>query len=181
MKNPFEDKILFLRVINKDHEAYGRFYDLYVDKIYRFIYFKISSAEDAKDLTSEVFLRTWQYIKDDKEIKNLNAFIYMVAKNAIIDFYRSRARKDENEEFVSVGHLNIADDSLLAQQLNDSDTAEVLKSLAALKDEYREVIVLHYLNELSIKEIALILDKTPGNVRVLLYRALSALRGAVNK
>ena len=181
MKNPFADKILFLRVINKDHEAFGRFYDLYVDKIYRFIYFKISSAEDAKDLTSEVFLRTWQYIKEDREIKNLNAFIYMVAKNAVIDFYRSRARKEENEEFVSVGHLNIADDSQLAKQLDDLEAEAVLKSLAGLKDEYREAIVLHYLNELSIKEIALILDKTPGNVRVLLYRALSALKGAVNK
>lgn len=181
MKNPFSDKILFLRVIKKDHEAYGRFYDLYVDKIYRFIYFKISSAEDAKDLTSEVFLRTWQYIKEDKEINNLNAFIYMVAKNAVIDFYRSRARKDENEEFVSVGHLNIADDSALAEQIKNSDLSSLLKNLSALKDEYREVIVLHYLNELPIKDIALVLDKTPGNVRVLLYRALSALKDSVNK
>lgn len=181
MKNPFADKILFLRVIKKDSEAFGQFYDLYVDRIYRFIYFKISSTEDAKDLTSEVFLRTWQYIKDDKAIKNLNAFIYMVAKNSIIDFYRSRARKEENEEFVSIGHLNISDDSQLAKQISNSDMEEVLKSLAALKDEYREVIVLHYLNELSIKEIALILDKTPGNVRVLLYRALTGLKGAVNK
>jgi len=182
MKNPFTEKILFLRVKNKDHEAYGQFYDLYIDKIYRFIFFKVNSAEDAKDLTSEVFLRTWQYIKEDKKIKNLNAFVYMVARNCVIDFYRSRSRKEENEEFVSESHFNIADKQLIAEQLGeDLEISEVLKALNELKDEYREVIILHYLNELSAKEIAQILEKTPGAVRVLVFRALKALKEAINK
>lgn len=182
MKNPITEKILFLRVKNKDHEAYGRFYDLYIDKIYRFIFFKVNSIEDAKDLTSEVFLRTWQYIKEDKKIKNLNAFVYMVARNCIIDFYRSRSRKEENEEFVSESHFNIADKQLIAERLGeDLEVSEVLQALTELKDEYREAIILHYLDELSTKEIAQILEKTPGAVRVLVFRALNALKEAINK
>jgi len=55
MNNPFANKILFLQVKNKDPEAYGRFYDLYVDRIYRFIYFKINAEDDARDLTRKYF------------------------------------------------------------------------------------------------------------------------------
>jgi RNA polymerase sigma-70 factor (ECF subfamily) len=180
MKNPFADKILFLRVQNKDHEAYGRFYDLYVDKIYRFVFFKINSVEDAKDLTSEVFLKTWQYIKDDKAIKNLNAFVYMVARNCVIDFYRQRSRKDQSEEAISEAHFNISENNLLLKQMADSETSEVIAALSQLKDEYREAIVLRYLNELSAKEMSQILGKAPGAVRVLLYRALNALKSAIS-
>lgn len=181
MKNLITDKILFLRVQNKDHEAFGRFYDLYVEKIYRFVFFKVNSTEDAKDLTSEVFLKTCQYIKNDKAIKNLNAFVYMVARNCVIDFYRERSRKEGSEEAISEAHFNIGDNSLLKKHLADLETAQVLLALKELKDEYREAIVLHYLNELSVREMSQILGKSPGNVRVLIYRALNALKSALNK
>jgi len=182
MNNPIANKILFLRVQNKDHEAFGQFYDLYVDKIYRFIFFKVNSAEDAKDLTSEVFLKTWQYIKNDKAIKNLNAFIYMVARNCVIDLYRQRARKGDNEEFIGEANLALpGGDNQLLKHIRQAELAEALKALSVLKDEYREVIVLHYLNELSAREISQILDKSPGAVRVLLYRALNALKSTINK
>jgi RNA polymerase sigma-70 factor (ECF subfamily) len=181
MKNPLAEKILFLRVKNKDHEAYGQFYDLYVDRIYRFIFFKINSEDDAKDLTSEVFLKTWQYIKDNRNVKNLNAFIYMVARNSVIDFYRSRSKKQETEELIGESHNNISDDSLLLQKMKEFEVADLLKALNTLKDEYREIIILRYLDELSVKEIALVLKKSPGAVRILVYRALNALKKSVGK
>lgn len=179
MNNPLSNKILFLRVQNKDHEAYGQFYDLYAEKIYRFVFFKVNSAEDAKDLTSEVFLKTWQYIKNDKAIKNLNAFVYMVARNCIIDFYRERSRKESNEEFINEAHLAISGDNPLLKQIKETEIAETLKALSQLKDEYREAIILHYLNELSAREMSQILGKSPGAIRVLLYRALNALKSAI--
>jgi RNA polymerase sigma-70 factor, ECF subfamily len=183
MKNPFAEKILFLRVKNKDHQAYGEFYDLYIDKIYRFIYFKVNSVDDAQDLTSEVFLKVWQHIRDDKKIRNLNAFTYMVARNAVIDFYRQKCRKEENEESATDNNITLIDQEsdLLVKQIKDSEAAEVLAELKHLKDEYREAIILHYLDQLSIKEIAQVLNKTPGASRVLIHRATNALKEAVNK
>lgn len=183
MKNPFAEKILFLRVKNKDHQAFGEFYDLYIDKIYRFIYFKVNSVEDAQDLSSEVFLKVWQYIYEDKKIDNLNAFVYIVARNVVVDFYRQKARREENEEPVSENHITLLDQQsdLLKKQIKDSELSEVLLELKNLKDEYREALILYYLDELSIKEIAKILDKTPGACRVLIHRALNALKEAINK
>ena len=60
----FQEKLLLIRLQKKDPEAFAQIYDLYVTPIYRFIYFKVSSKQDAEDLTSEVFLKIWQYIAE---------------------------------------------------------------------------------------------------------------------
>ena len=175
MKNPLNLKILFLKVKNQDPEAFGQFYDLYVTRIYRFIFFKVNSISDAQDITSEVFLKLWQCIKDGKEIKNLNAFTYTIARNSVIDFYR---QNNKFEEQIKDDHVNIPDEEkdLLKKQIMDSELSDVLKGIDHLKDEYKEVIILKYLDELSISEIAQVLVRSKGAVRVLLYRATKALK-----
>ena len=179
MKSPLNLKILFLKVKNQDPEAFGEFYDLYVTRIYRFVFFKINSVSDAQDITSEVFLKLWQCVKEDKDIKNLNAFTYMIARNMVIDFYR---KNNHQEESISADHHNIPDEQkdLLRQQIMDSELTDVLKGIENLKDEYKEVIILKYLDELSHSEIASILHKSNGAVRVLLFRATKALKENVH-
>ncbi|MFA5029340.1 MAG: RNA polymerase sigma factor [Patescibacteria group bacterium] len=175
-------RILFLQVKDQDSEAYGKFYDLYVERIYRFVFFKVNSVSDAQDLTSEVFLKVWQYLKEGKEIKNLNAFIYLIARNSVIDFYRQRNRQAET--LAETGQLpEVPDETqdLLKRQIVGSDLENVLQGLNGLKDEYKEIIILRFLDELSIAEIAEILDKSKGSVRVLLHRALTALKNNVKE
>lgn len=180
MKSPLNRTILFLKVKNQDPEAYGQFYDLYVTRIYRFVFFKVNSVSDAQDITSEVFLKLWQYIKEGKEVKNLNAFTYMIARNKVIDFYRQKSRMDEpmGEE-----HINIPDDEkdMLKQQIIENDLSDALKGIENLKDEYKEVIILKYLDELSSKEIAQVLSKSGGATRVLLHRAMKALKENIDE
>jgi len=179
MKSPLNLQILFLKVKNQDPEAFGQFYDLYVTRIYRFIFFKINSISDAQDITSEVFLKLWQYLKEGKNIKNLNAFTYMIARNMVIDFYRKNHKFDES---ISDEHINIPDEQkdILKQQIMDSELHDVLKGIENLKDEYKEIIILKYLDELSNSEIASVLHKSNGAVRVLLYRAIKALKENIN-
>ena len=71
-------------------------YDLYTDSIYRYIYFKVGQDEEARDLTSEVFLKAWNYIQDNKitDYKTLKALFYKIARNLVIDHYR---RKSNNQ------------------------------------------------------------------------------------
>ena len=177
MKNPFSQQLLFLKVKNKDPEAYGKFYDLYVERIYRFIYFKVSSRAEAQDLTSEVFLKLWQYIKDDRDIKNINPFIYVIARNLVIDFYRQRSTKQGKERPHGAGACEPSDGGELAiAQSAKFDLQLILKGLENLKDEYKEIIILRFLDELSIGEIAEITKKSHGSVRVIIHRALRALK-----
>ena len=89
------------------NEQFGQIYDQYIDKIYRFVYLKVDSHETAEDITSKVFLKGWEaYQKSQtpnpnsprseagvqKEIKNPGAFLYQIARNAVVDHYRDRGR-----------------------------------------------------------------------------------------
>ncbi|MCK5510542.1 RNA polymerase sigma factor [Candidatus Parcubacteria bacterium] len=179
-----KDKILYLRLKQKDKDAFVKAYDSYIDDIYRFIYFKVGSKEDAEDITSQVFLKSWDYIQNNNllEYKTIKPFFYRVARNIIIDYYRSKSDKENisinNEE----NRIDIIDEKIDLNKEVDlkNDIKNLQEAMQELKNEYREVLLLRYINELSVKEIAVILEKNKGNVRVLIYRAIKALKNIVN-
>ncbi|MDD4900785.1 MAG: RNA polymerase sigma factor [Patescibacteria group bacterium] len=174
-----EEKLLLYKIKKNDKAAFIKAYDLYVDQLYRFIYFKVGNKEEAEDLCSSVFLKTWNYILENSltDHKTLKALLYRISRNLIIDHYRKNKAggtfglDDERVTQISDEKQNPRKNLELKADLLVLET-----KLPELKDEYREVIILRFVNELSIKEIADILDKSKGNVRVLIYRALNALK-----
>lgn len=182
MSNSLQEKLLLFQVrVKKDPEAFGRIYDLYARRIYRFIFFKVASEEEAQDLTADVFLKTWQFLLEEKggEVRHLGALLYGIARNRVIDHYRSRSLR-ETLPLADEAKEIIPDDRMDVVRTEAKLDAELLeKHLRSLKDEYREVLVLRYLDELDTSEIALVLGKQPGNVRVLIHRAVEALRSVV--
>ncbi|MBI3291006.1 RNA polymerase sigma factor [Candidatus Falkowbacteria bacterium] len=179
----FQEKLLLLRLKKKDPEAFSKVYDLYVTPIYRFIYFKVATKQDAEDLTSEVFLKIWQYITEtEDEIENLRALLYRSARNLVIDFYRRNAKKDIAQDMEVL--LNVSDErqqSLLSRIETEFEMKNIELVLRQMKDEYREIIILRYIEEFSISEIAKILNKSKGSVRVLLHRALRVAKDLLNE
>lgn len=177
---PLRDKFLFERLKRKDKEAFIKAYDLHLDDIYRFIFFKVGSREEAEDLAAAVFLKTWDYIGNNeiKEHKSLKSFLYKVARNAVIDHYRKKCqennllRADENTAAAVPDERQDIHRQLEIRE----EYSFIAEKLFELKDEYREVITLKYINEMSVAEIARSLDKSRGNVRVLIFRALRALK-----
>lgn len=170
------EKILLTKIQAGDKESFGDLYDLYLEKIYRFIYFKVSSVSEAEDLTSEVFLRVWQYIQDDVEVENIRAFLYRVSRNVVIDFYR----KNHGKETVDIDDHEIVDnlraDNLLEKIDLNTQIKDLMGKLDLLKEEYREIILLKYVEEYSTAEIADIMGRSKGAIRVLSHRALEALK-----
>ena len=156
-------------------KTYSDIYDRHVDKIYRFVVLKVKSSEIAEDLCSEVFLRGWQSFKGKKgKIDNIQAFLYQIARNLITDHYRQEGKA----QLVSVEYTPMTDSSqdLEEKALLTSDLEQVKAALANIKEEYREVVVWYYLDELQVPEIAKMLDKSEGTCRVLIHRALKALK-----
>ncbi|RLC36907.1 hypothetical protein DRH27_04530 [Candidatus Falkowbacteria bacterium] len=177
------EKVLYSKLKDKDKEAFIRAYDLYLDHIYRFIFFKVNQKEEAEDLTSHVFLKTWDYIQNNKlnDYKTLKSLLYKVARNVVIDHYRKTSQQanihlDSPE---TIGAIDERQDIKSQLELT-SDLESVMKKLMELKAEYREVIMLKYVNELTVAEIADILEKSRGNTRVLIFRALKALKAISN-
>jgi len=179
MSGKLSEKLLLYRVQSKnDPEAYAKLYDEYVKRIYRFVYFKISSHEEAEDITSEVFLKAWNYLTDKKEVKSFAGLLYRIARNLIIDHYRARATKPVTTSTITIDEetIEVGDGGAWTEKLQIKlEGEDVLKALKKLKQEYQEVITLRYVDELDIDEIAEIVGKGKIAVRVTLHRALKKL------
>ncbi|MFH1565010.1 MAG: RNA polymerase sigma factor [bacterium] len=180
MTSKITKKYFLYRAGKLDPDAFGKVYDIYVNKIYRYIYFKVSSAHEAQDITSEVFLKTWEYLlKGEKKVENLEALFYRIARNLVIDFYRKKEHSD-----LSVEDLDSQESIARVKGLNEIyrnldvkfKTQEVFEALEKLNDGYCEIIILKYVNQLSTKEISKIINKSRGATRVLAHRALEVLK-----
>ena len=159
-------------------EQFGRVYDQCIDKIYRFVFLKVSSAEVAEDLTSEAFVRYWECFNSGQNIDNPRAFLYQIARNLVIDHYREKGRA----QFVSMDNISMADPVNLEEKaILSSDIKAVRQSLAGLKEDYQNVIIWHYLDELTIPEIAKMMGRSEEAARVLLHRALGSLRSKIKE
>lgn len=175
------EQIILYRIRKGDTESFTEIFDRYHEKVYRFVYLKLPRKQDAEDVTAEVFLKVWEHIKFGKKITSLQAFLYQVARNLVVDFYRSKGAPTESIEEGEIVIADRADLSLEEKMALKGDMARIEGALRKLKDVYREVIILHYLNELSLVEIARVIEKSPGATRVLLHRGMRALKNILGE
>ena len=181
--NSLKQKILIGRIRRGDSEAFKEIYQIFSDRIYRFIFFRLPSESDAKDLLQETFLNLWNYLTTkDKKIENLQAFIYKIAKNLIANYYRENKVKKGEIGLDDVDYkIGNEDEKMIKSVDIKIKIKKIREQLVNLgNDEYREIIELKYLDELSHKEIATILEKSEENVRVLLHRAMRKLKSRIN-
>jgi len=180
MNKAKSEKIALYRIRAGQKEAYADLYDLYYKQIYRYIYFKVPTKERAEDITSDAFLKCWEYInKHESAVNNFQAFIYQVARNLIADFYKKPKDNtiplfDEKDEEVVV-----RDDDTLEQIDNISDwqILEIsLRKLGQINSKWQEVLILKHIEDLSINEIARVMNESRSNVRVLIHRAMEKLK-----
>ncbi len=162
--------------MSNNKEQFSRIYDQYINKIYRFVYLKVSSQEIAEDITSKVFLKSWEsYQKSRQPIQNINAFLYQVARNAVTDHYR----EDGRTKIISTDStFEIADTrtNLHEKAMLTADMEVVKKAIQGLKKDYQDVLIWHYLEDMSTPLIAEILNKPAGTVRVMIHRGLQYLK-----
>ncbi|MGE5426062.1 MAG: RNA polymerase sigma factor [Bacillota bacterium] len=181
----FKDRQLLSQLKSRDKEAFIKVYDDYVGDVYRFVYFKVGKEEEARDLTSMVFLKAWNFIQTNSlsDSKTLRALVYKVARTSVIDYYRQSGNKLEISLDDENNPIEVVDErqNPAAEMDRQADLETIHRQLPLLKEEYREVIVLRFINDLSLEEIADVTGKSKGNVRVILHRALAALKEMVEE
>jgi RNA polymerase sigma-70 factor (ECF subfamily) len=161
-------------------EQFSQVYDKYIDKIYRFVYLKVDSQEIAEDITSKVFLKGWEAYSRKFEIRNERAFLYQIARNAVVDYYRERARtKIISSEVLS--EMTDPTGSPHEKAILGADAIAVRLAIQKLEKEHQDIIIWHYLDDMPIADIAKILGRPVGTVRVMLHRGLKELKGLVTK
>lgn len=158
--------------IKKDFDT---LYNTHAKAIYRFAFLKTGSKEMAHDVTSETFCRYYEYSQTHKAIENEKAFLYRVARNYIIDWYRKKSKEGPIAYDVDVHDLAGTDDIMKDLSVRDL-YQEVRNAMKYLKKEYEDIILLHFIEDLSVQEIAVVNNATENTTRVTLHRAITSLK-----
>ncbi len=163
-----------------DSAAYDRLYNLYADKIFRYLYARLGQRDCAEDLTAEVFVRTLRMlpryrVDTTRPVAAFSAWLYRIAGNLLTDYYRrQRFRR----------HADIADQAdlpgkepTLHQQVEASETGgQLWGAIGQLGSEQQAVIVYRFAEQFSLQEVASLMGKSAGAVKALQHRALANLR-----
>jgi RNA polymerase sigma-70 factor (ECF subfamily) len=161
-----------------DSEAFTELYNAYVDRIYHYIYARVSTVHAAEDLTGDVFVRVLEGLPtyEDRSTPIL-AWMYRIAHARVIDYYRrSRyANNDESLDTVQVGVEYDFDGPLMSNY----ETETVRTALRNLKAEHQEVIMLRFVEGYSLEMTAELLGKNITAIKSLQYRAVQALSRAL--
>jgi RNA polymerase sigma-70 factor (ECF subfamily) len=161
-------------------EAFGQLYDHYAPIIFRFVYAQLPDRMEAEDLTAEVFMNAWHSLAKYQERGfAFSAFLFRIARNQIADFYRKNKRRAIVDSEI-IGKISEDGRSIPKAFVEKQEHQELYQKLSMLKADYRTVLTLRFLNELSPKETAQVMKRSEGAVRVLQHRALSALKKLVD-
>ncbi|HRY77056.1 MAG TPA: RNA polymerase sigma factor [Candidatus Paceibacterota bacterium] len=175
-KSEKEIRQLIKKAQKGDAEAFGLVYDNFLDRIYRFIYLKVSNREEAQDLAQQAFMKAWEAINGfEDEGLPFSSWLYRIARNLVIDFYRVQKNNVSLDEGIGIMHPDDLEERMFKSQKQE----EIRKALRDLTDEQRDIIILRFVDDLSYKEIGKITKKNPAALRILQHRAINKLRKSV--
>ena len=157
-----------------DDKEFLKVYDMYSDAIFRHCFFRLRDRDEAKDLAQETFLRVWEYLSRGRRVENMKAFLYKVANNRIIDVLRKSGRVSSLDQLAEDGFD--PKDEKPDNNLDKLDGAIALGKTAELPDIYKQVILLRFVSDLTIREIAEISGESQNVVSVRLHRGLRRLK-----
>ena len=174
----FDDEQVIQQVKNGETEAFGVLYEQYAEVIFRYVYSHLDNRLDAEDLTEEIFLRAWRALpKYDERGLPFTAFLFRIARNSLIDYYRQK------KVVTSLEDMELQTHEAGPEEATDTriENRDLRKTIAALREDYRNVIIFRFLVGLSPEETAQVMQRSVGAVRVLQHRALSALKDLLEK
>lgn len=175
-----EDNAVF-RASQGDSDAFSLLYELNVNRIYNYVFYRVGSEADAEDITSRVFYRAFGHIANyvEKGVP-FSAWLYRIAHNLIANWHRDNSRRNE---------VSLDDRVDLPQRIEPPErsleqTQEIemlLRGIRALSDDRQQLLVLKFTEHLSNAEIAVIMKRSEGAIKSLYHRALVALKEEIVK
>ncbi len=166
--------LLIKGAVGGDADAFGRLYDMYVDRVYRHVYYRVGNIADAEDLTQQVFLKARQAIGRYKKMSSpFLAWLMRISHNLVIDFYRSKKDKSYLDSEIAANDSDSYPERVVEAAF---DQQQLRKAILQLPGEQQQVILMSFIEGFPYAEIASSLGKSEGAIRVILHRALKKMR-----
>ncbi|NEP84328.1 MAG: sigma-70 family RNA polymerase sigma factor, partial [Okeania sp. SIO3B3] len=156
-------------------DAFGELYQRHMDAIFKYVSRRVSETNEAEDVTQTVFMKAWQALARYQPSKApFRAWLYTIAQNTIIDHYRAKKPTlpigDHQDALFS--HHDLPEDNIMSQEQRES----LQRAMTKLRPNYREVLSMRFLHGMDYSETAKAMGREVNAVRVMQFRALSALQ-----
>tara|TARA_B100000508_G_scaffold141060_1_gene145740 strand:- start:1626 stop:2225 length:600 start_codon:yes stop_codon:yes gene_type:complete len=164
-----------------DHETrFLKAFDEYSDALFRHARLRISNQERSVDLVHDTFTKVWSYIREGYEVENFRPFLYKVLNNLIIDEYRKRKEQSLDAmmeiDGVDEGSFEELSESSVEVLAATIDGRKAFELLEELPDQYREVIIYRFVDQLGPREISELTEESENVISVRIHRGLKMLR-----
>ncbi len=178
--NDTED-YLVEQAIKRDRAAFTALYERCIDQVYRHVYYRVSNHDYAEDITQETFVKAWKAIDKYKRTgAPFVAWLITIAGHLVIDHYRSLRNTINIDDVVEKVPGNQVSDP--EKQAEASFSKAIIKeAVLKLKGDKQRVILMHFIDGFSYDEIARVLNKSEGAIRVIQYRALNDMRSLLKR
>ena len=172
------DLAKIVRLVKKaaggNFEAFGQLYTIYLDRIYRYVFYQVNDKMMAEDITEEAFIKAWKAIGSCKGKEDtFLPWLYRIAHNHLINTLRYMKKSISIEKDNLVGVITSRQEQEIEAKI---ECQELLEAIACLPENQKQVIILKFIEGLDNREIGKIMGKTEGAVRVSQMRALATLR-----
>jgi len=165
------DELTLVRAAQADVQAFGALYDHYVQRIYRFCYYRTNNKADAEDLTAQIFLAVLEGLPHYRQEGHFAGWVFSIARNKINDHHRRVVPIPLDEADLLPLNADLEINAEISQRKE-----RLLNLIQMLTDDEREIIHLRYVAELTFAEIAQAMKKNEDAVKKMLYRLVARLK-----
>ena len=174
--------ILVVRILSGDTQAVTEFYTRYVEKLHTYLRNRLPESEDIEAFANDIFLEAIDAMPLFQGRSSLNTWLYKIAHNKIVDFYR---KKKINSMILSqLPFLELVAHEVYQPEFQYEKNKvrdKIESTLRSLSAKYRKILKLHYEEQKSVKEIALIMDLSFKATESLLFRARQEFKRSYEK
>lgn len=171
---PDDYKKFVKKAVAGDKEAFGRLYQIFLDRIYRFTYYLTRDEFAAEDITQNTFLKAWNNLPNfSTDRGTFQSYLFTIARNLVIDAQRKKKEYSLEEGYGADAETG---ENLEEKVWKDEAMQRVHEAIADLDEFDRQIVILRFFEEMHFDEMAEILGKEPGTIRVKIHRIMEKLR-----